>query len=52
MRDQILAWIDQDRDLLVEFLSKFIQARSPNPPGDTLAAAAHVTGFLDRIPQQ
>ena len=48
MRDQILAWIDQDRDLLVDFLSRFIQAKSPNPPGDTLAAAAHVTGFLDR----
>lgn len=48
MRDQLLAWIDQDRDLLVDFLCKFIQAKSPNPPGDTLAAAAHVTGFLDR----
>lgn len=47
MKDQLLAWIDQDRDLLVGFLCDFVRARSPNPPGDTLAAAGHITGFLD-----
>ena len=46
-RRQLLAWIDTDRDRLIEFLCRFVQAKSPNPPGDTRAAAAHITGFLD-----
>jgi succinyl-diaminopimelate desuccinylase len=44
---QLLKWIDADRDRLIEFLSRFVQAKSPNPPGDTREAAAHITGFLD-----
>jgi GGDEF domain-containing protein len=28
-------------------LECFIRAKSPNPPGDTREAAAHVTAFLD-----
>ncbi|MBM3596589.1 MAG: M20 family metallopeptidase [Alphaproteobacteria bacterium] len=47
-RDQLLAWIDQDKDVLLDFFSKFVQAKSPNPPGDTLVAVAHITGFLDK----
>ncbi|MGH8431453.1 MAG: M20/M25/M40 family metallo-hydrolase, partial [Solimonas sp.] len=46
-RDQLLKWIDEERGEIIAFLQGFIRARSPNPPGDTLAAAAHVTGFLD-----
>jgi succinyl-diaminopimelate desuccinylase len=44
---QLLAWIDADRDRLITFLSQFVQAKSPNPPGDTLEAAAHITRFLE-----
>ena len=44
---ELLEWIDQDRDKAIEFLSRFIQAKSPNPPGDTRDAVAHITGFLD-----
>ena len=40
-------WIEGDRQRLIEFLSRFIQAKSPNPPGDTVAAADHVRGLLD-----
>ena len=47
-KTRLLAWIDADQAEIVAFLSGFLQAKSPNPPGDTLAAAAHVTGFLDR----
>ena len=49
---QLLKWIDDDRDRLIEFLSRFVQAKSPNPPGDTREATAHITGFLDteRLP--
>lgn len=43
----LLEWIEDDRDRLIDFLSRFIQARSPNPPGDTRKAAAHITAFLD-----
>lgn len=46
-RDRLLKWIDDERDEIVAFLQGFIRARSPNPPGDTRSAAAHVTRFLD-----
>lgn len=46
-RDTLLGWIENDRERLTEFLRQFIRCKSPNPPGDTLEAAAHVTGFLD-----
>lgn len=44
---QLLEWIDADRDRLITFLSQFVQAKTPNPPGDTREAAAHITAFLD-----
>ena len=44
---QLMAWIDDDRDRLITFLSQFVQAKSPNPPGDTREAAAHITRFLE-----
>ena len=43
----ILDWIERDRDRLIDFLSGFVRARSPNPPGDTRAAADHVRAFLE-----
>ena len=45
---QLLRWIDEDRDRLIDFLSRFLQAKSPNPPGDTRDAAKHITDFLDK----
>jgi len=45
---QLLRWIDEDRDEIVRFLCDFVRAKSPNPPGDTTLAAAHVTGFLEQ----
>lgn len=47
-KEALLGWIDRDRDLLVDFLSRFIQAKSPNPPGDTLETARFVRELLDR----
>ncbi|MCC6468895.1 MAG: M20/M25/M40 family metallo-hydrolase [Alphaproteobacteria bacterium] len=47
MKDQLLAWIDQDKDTLIDFFRGFIRAKSPNPPGDTLEAVAHIRKFLD-----
>lgn len=47
-KQTLLGWIDRDRDVLVRFLSGFIQAKSPNPPGDTRAAARFVQDFLDQ----
>lgn len=46
-KETLLRWINEDRDKLVDFLGRFIQAKSPNPPGDTRTAAAHVCQFLD-----
>lgn len=43
----LLARIDADRPILIEFLSGFIRAKSPNPPGDTREAVAHIRRFLD-----
>jgi succinyl-diaminopimelate desuccinylase len=46
VREILLGWIDQDRDIIVRFLSEFVAIPSPNPPGDTRRAA----GYLhDRI---
>jgi succinyl-diaminopimelate desuccinylase len=46
-KKQLLKWIDEDEDKLISFLSGFIQAKSPNPPGDTREAAAYITRFLN-----
>ena len=45
LKDAILAWVEQDRDELVGFLSSFVAVPSPNPPGDTRAAAEFLRGF-------
>lgn len=46
-REQLLAEIERDREEIVSFYRGFIQAKSPNPPGDTREAAAHICRFLD-----
>lgn len=45
-KEQVLAWIDQDRDELVRFLSAFVAIPSPNPPGDTRDAARFLADQL------
>jgi succinyl-diaminopimelate desuccinylase len=47
MRDDLIAAVERDREAIIAFLQRFVQAPSPNPPGDTREAAAVVTGFLD-----
>lgn len=47
VKQQLIDWVEEDRDLLVDFLSRFLQAKSPNPPGDTREAAKVITDFLD-----
>jgi len=39
LRETLLSWIERDRNAIVEFLSHFVAVPSPNPPGDTRAAA-------------
>jgi len=46
-KENLLNWIEEDRNRLIDFLSRFIQIRTPNPPGDTREAAAFVCRFLD-----
>ena len=45
VKKQLAKWIDDDRDKIIGFLCDFVRAKSPNPPGDTTLAAAHVTRF-------
>jgi succinyl-diaminopimelate desuccinylase len=47
VKQQLAQWIDEDRDAIIQFLCEFVRAKSPNPPGDTTRAAAHVTRFLE-----
>jgi len=47
VKRQLAKWIDQDRDTIIGFLCDFVRAKSPNPPGDTTFAAAHITRFLE-----
>jgi succinyl-diaminopimelate desuccinylase len=46
-KQELLSWVDRDREMLIGFLQKFIRCRTPNPPGDTIAAARHVRAVLD-----
>jgi succinyl-diaminopimelate desuccinylase len=47
VKRQLATWLDDDREMIIQFLCEFVRAKSPNPPGDTTLAAAHVTRFLD-----
>jgi succinyl-diaminopimelate desuccinylase len=51
-REALLEWVERDREKLIDFYRRFIQAKSPNPPGDTREAVAHICQFLDaeRLP--
>ena len=46
IRQQVVDWIDADRQIFLDFLGDFTRAQSPNPPGDTREAAAVVERFL------
>ncbi|WP_137391088.1 M20/M25/M40 family metallo-hydrolase [Rhodoligotrophos defluvii] len=46
LKGQLLEWIERDRDELIDFVCRFVRAKSPNPPGDTTEAVKVVTDFL------
>ncbi len=52
--NDLMRWIDQDQSALIDFLCRFIRARTPNPPGHTADACQLVAELLDvhRIPYQ
>src|SRR5208282_6451681 len=47
-RETLLAWVEAEKQDMIDFLQGFIRAKSPNPPGDTRAAAAYIKAFLER----
>lgn len=47
-RQQLLRWIDQDREELIEFLRGFVRQKGPNPPGDTRGTADYIKAYLDK----
>ena len=47
-RNELLDWMERDRDELVRFLQDFVRHRSPNPPGDTRSTAKFITTVLDQ----
>ncbi|KAL1877219.1 hypothetical protein Plec18167_004908 [Paecilomyces lecythidis] len=47
-RSTLLSKIESDKDLHISFLQSLAQAPSPNPPGDTKAAASVVTDYLQK----
>jgi acetylornithine deacetylase/succinyl-diaminopimelate desuccinylase-like protein len=46
-REALLARIAKEEGALVGLLSEFVRAPSPNPPGDTRAAAAVLERWMD-----
>lgn len=46
IRQQVVDWIDADRQVFLDFLGAFTRAKSPNPPGDTREAAGVIERFL------
>ena len=46
-KQALLDRIEADRGMLLEFYTKLVQAKSPNPPGDTREAVAHIRTLLD-----
>jgi len=45
-REALLQAIERDRERILDFYRGFIRAKSPNPPGDTREAAAHIAKLL------
>jgi succinyl-diaminopimelate desuccinylase len=46
MKQQLLALVERDRELILSFIQDFVRCKSPNPPGDTRSSAKHVGDFL------
>jgi len=46
-RQQLLGWVEEHRQDIIDFFQAFVRARSPNPPGDTTEAVSHIRQFLD-----
>ena len=51
-RELLAAEIEREAGKILDFFRGFIRARSPNPPGDTRAAADFICRFLEseRVP--
>ena len=49
VREQLMGWIEEEREQLVDFLQGFVRAKSPNPPGDTRLAAKYITDYLSHF---
>lgn len=47
-REKLLAWLDEERQEIIDLLKALLRARSPNPPGDTRSAADVISAFLRR----
>ena len=47
-RDQLISWLEAERDHQLDFLRAFTRIDTCNPPGDTTEAATLVTDLLDR----
>jgi succinyl-diaminopimelate desuccinylase len=45
-RQQLLAWLEDEQDEIVDFLQGFLRQKGPNPPGDTRSTARFVERFL------
>jgi succinyl-diaminopimelate desuccinylase len=46
-KQQLLDWIEEERDAIIAFFGDFVRAATPNPPGDTTIAVAHIKRFLE-----
>jgi succinyl-diaminopimelate desuccinylase len=47
-REQLLDWLDGERERRLDFLQRFARIDTANPPGDTTRAADLFRAFLDR----
>lgn len=47
MQQRLLDRVEEDREEIIAFLRGFLQAPSPNPPGDTRQATRYITEYLD-----
>ena len=46
-RQMLLDQVERDRDRLVDFLARFVRAKTPNPPGDTREAVELIKSTLE-----
>lgn len=45
-RQQLLAWLDDEREQIIDLFRSLLRERSPNPPGDTRSTAEVVKQYL------